>query len=70
MQINPFKLERYFAQYEFKLKYLLSPSDCESLAMDELLQMASPASLDLWHGLRLSYTEAAFLRRCDVQWSR
>jgi aspartate/methionine/tyrosine aminotransferase len=58
MPINAFKLERYFAQYEFKLKYLLSPSDCESLAMGELLQMASPASLDLWQGLRLSYTES------------
>ena len=41
-----------------KLKYLLSPSDCESLSMDELLQMAAPASLDLWQGLRLSYTES------------
>ena len=58
MQINPFKLERYFAQYEFKLKYLLSPSDCESLSMDELLQMASPGNLALWQGLRLSYTES------------
>jgi len=58
MQISPFLLERYFAQYEFKLKYLLSPSDCESLSMAELLQMAAPASLDLWQGLRLSYTES------------
>ncbi len=58
MLINPFKLERYFAQYEFKLKYLLSPSDCEPLAMSELLQMASPQSLDLWRGLKLSYTES------------
>jgi aspartate/methionine/tyrosine aminotransferase len=58
MLIKPFKLERYFAQYEFKLKYLLSPSDCESLSMDELLKMASAGSLDLWQGLRLSYTES------------
>jgi aspartate/methionine/tyrosine aminotransferase len=58
MSLSPFKLERYFAQYEFKLKYLLSPSDCESLAMDELLQMASPASLVLWQGLKLAYTES------------
>jgi len=54
----PFKLERYFAQYEFKLKYLLSPSDCESLSMAALLAMASPASRDLWDDLRLSYTES------------
>ncbi len=58
MLIKPFKLERYFAQYEFKVKYLLSPSDCEGLTMQELLQMASPESLALWQGLKLSYTES------------
>ena len=58
MQIKPFKLERYFAQYEFNVKYLLSPSDCESLSMDALLQMASPGSLALWQGLKLGYTES------------
>jgi aspartate/methionine/tyrosine aminotransferase len=58
MRIKPFKLERYFAQYEFKVKYLLSPSDCESLSMQELLQMASTESLALWQELRLGYTES------------
>jgi aspartate/methionine/tyrosine aminotransferase len=58
MPLAPFQLERYFALYEFKVKYLLSPSDCESLSMAELLQMATPASLELWQGLRLSYTES------------
>jgi aspartate/methionine/tyrosine aminotransferase len=58
VQINPFKLERYFAQYEFKVKYLLSPSDCESFLMDELLRMASPESLALWNNLGLGYTES------------
>src|SRR5512136_914699 len=58
MQITPFKLERYFAQYEFKVKYLLSPSDCESLSMAELLQRADPDSLALWNELRLGYTES------------
>ena len=58
MSLAPFRLERYFAQYEFKVKYLLSPSDCESLSMAELLAMASPESLELWQGLRLSYTES------------
>ena len=51
-------MERYFALYEFKVKYLLSPSDCESLSMAELLQIAAPASLELWQELRLSYTES------------
>ena len=59
MQIAPFKLERYFAKYEFKVKYLLSPSDCESLSMRELLEMADADSLALWNDLRLSYTESS-----------
>jgi aspartate/methionine/tyrosine aminotransferase len=58
MPLAPFQLERYFALYEFKVKYLLSPSDCESLSMAELVQMATPASLELWQELRLSYTES------------
>jgi aspartate/methionine/tyrosine aminotransferase len=58
MSINPFKLERYFAQYEFKTRFLLSSSDCESLSMAELLQMAAPDSLKLWQELRLGYTES------------
>jgi aspartate/methionine/tyrosine aminotransferase len=65
MTINPFKLERFFAQYEFKVKYLFSSSDCESLTLNELLEMAAPESLELWQGLRLGYTESAghpFLR--------
>jgi aspartate/methionine/tyrosine aminotransferase len=58
MLISPFKLERYFAEYEFKVQYLLSPSDCEALAMAELLQMASPEALRLWEALSLGYTES------------
>lgn len=56
--LQPFKLERYFAEYEFKVRYLLSPSDCESLAMGELLALAGPASRARWDELRLGYTEA------------
>ena len=56
MPIGPFKLERYFAQYEFTAKYLLSPSDCESLSMRELLQFADSGTLALWNEFRLGYT--------------
>jgi aspartate/methionine/tyrosine aminotransferase len=59
MMIVPFKLERYFAQYEFKAQYLLSASDCESLPMEDLLAMASSESRALWNDLRLGYTESA-----------
>lgn len=59
MQIAPFKLERYFAEYEFKVQYLLSPSDCESLSLRELLAMADAETLALWNDLKFSYTESA-----------
>ncbi len=58
MSISPFKLERFFAKYEFSAKYLLSSSDIESLGMDELLKMGSPETLALWKSLRLGYTES------------
>jgi aspartate/methionine/tyrosine aminotransferase len=57
MKINDFKLERYFANYEFKARHLLSSSDCESVKVTELLQMADPECLNLWHNLKLGYTE-------------
>lgn len=40
MQIQSFQLERYFARCEFNTRYLLSSSDCESLAVQELLGLA------------------------------
>ncbi|MEW5784119.1 MAG: aminotransferase class I/II-fold pyridoxal phosphate-dependent enzyme [Bacillota bacterium] len=59
MKYRAFKLERYFALYEFSVKYLLSPSDCESLSMQELLELADEECLRLWHDLKLGYTESA-----------
>ncbi len=58
MPIPPFKLERFFAKYEFSVKYLLSASDCEGLYMSELLQLASPASRENWEKLKLDYTDS------------
>ncbi|MFZ5809389.1 MAG: aminotransferase class I/II-fold pyridoxal phosphate-dependent enzyme [Chloroflexota bacterium] len=58
MPITPFKLERYFAQYEFKVQHLLSPSDCEALSLQELLQIADDQCRALWQNLRLGYTES------------
>ena len=57
MQLAPFKLERYFAKYEFSTKYLLCSSDCESLAVGDLLAMEPGAE----EGLKrhwLGYTES------------
>lgn len=58
MQIEPFKLERYFAKYEFSSRYLLSSSDCESISLSDLLAMADAEMADLWHELKLGYTES------------
>ncbi|HEY6951208.1 MAG TPA: aminotransferase class I/II-fold pyridoxal phosphate-dependent enzyme [Bacteroidota bacterium] len=55
--LPPFALERYFAKYEFKTKFVLSASDCEPLTMKELMAMADEESLRLWDTLKLSYTE-------------
>jgi len=37
MKLDPFKLERYFAKYEFSAPYLLCSSDCESMELGNLL---------------------------------
>ncbi len=58
MSIEPFKLERYFAQYEFSAPYLLSSSDCEALPMRELLETADDETRAMWDSLRLGYTES------------
>eukprot|EP01035_Chromulina_nebulosa_P025451 gene25451-33216_t len=57
MTINTFKLEEYLASYEFTAPHLLCCSDAESVAMHELIDMASPADKDLWNNLCLGYTE-------------
>jgi aspartate/methionine/tyrosine aminotransferase len=57
--LTPFKLERYFARFEFSAPYLLCCSDPESLKMKELVEMADAESRELWDNLSLSYTESA-----------
>ncbi len=39
MKIKGFKLERFFAKYEFNAKYLLCSSDCESMSLRDLLEL-------------------------------
>jgi aspartate/methionine/tyrosine aminotransferase len=58
MKIQPFKLERYLAQHEFSAPYLMCCSDCEPLALQELLAMADEEALALWHNLQLGYTDS------------
>lgn len=58
MKLKSFKLERYFAKYEFSIKYLLSSSDCDGLAVSDLLQLADPQTKKMWEELKLGYTES------------
>lgn len=58
MQIEPFKLERFFAEYEFSSKYLLSSSDCDGFSLNDILALATPEELHLWNNLKLGYTES------------
>ena len=58
MQIPAFKLERYFAKYEFNVKYVLCASDCESFSIRNLLDL-EPAAAEHLHQHRLGYTESA-----------
>ncbi len=57
MRIPPFKLERFFATYEFAAPYLLSSSDCESLSVQELLAL-EPGSPERFQQHWLGYTES------------
>jgi aspartate/methionine/tyrosine aminotransferase len=57
MTIRAFRLERYFARWEFTAPYLLSASDCETMSIAELLDLAD-VPLSALADLRLGYTES------------
>ena len=57
MKIQPFATEQYYARYEFSTPHLLSVSDCETISIGELLQMAN-VSLEEMGQVRLGYTES------------
>ena len=57
MQIPAFKIERFFARYEFKAPYLLCSSDCESFSVQELLDL-EPGAAEALHRHWLGYTES------------
>ncbi len=61
MQVKPFLLERYFAQYEFSSRYLLSSSDCDGFSLKEILALANSKELEQWDTLQLGYTESSGL---------
>jgi len=57
MNLPPFKLERFFAKYEFNTEYLLCSSDCESMSIAELLILEEGAA-EKFQRVWLGYTES------------
>jgi aspartate/methionine/tyrosine aminotransferase len=58
MRIKTFDLERYFARWEFNVRYLLCASDIEGVKMADLLQLADEETSRLWEEMTLGYTES------------
>ena len=58
VHIADFALERYFARWEFAVRYVLCASDAETLSMTELLTLADDDGRRRWEELRLGYTES------------
>ena len=57
MDLSPFKLERYFAKYEFTTEYLLCSSDCEAMPIADLLALEDGAA-EKFQNVWLGYTES------------
>src|SRR5215470_6858114 len=57
MNLPHFKLERYFAKYEFNTEYLLCSSDCEAMSIADLLAL-EPGVADKFQHTWLGYTES------------
>lgn len=56
MKIAPFATEHFYAQYEFNTPYQLCNSDCETVSVEELLDMAGIPLSELGQ-LKMGYTE-------------
>ncbi len=52
-----FRLETYFARWEFTARYHLTASDAQTLPMAELLALADDDGRERWESLALGYTE-------------
>lgn len=57
MELSPFRIERFYAQYEHSTRFMLSSSDCQSRTIAELLELEPDSHerlLECWCG----YTES------------
>ena len=57
MNLPPFKLERFFAKYEFNTEFLLCSSDCEAMSIADLLATEEGA-VQKFQQVWLGYTES------------
>ena len=57
MNLPPFRLERYFAEYEFNTEFLLCASDCEAMTVRDLLAL-EPGADERFRQTWLGYTES------------
>lgn len=57
MNLPPFETELYYAEYEFSSPHLLSASDCQTMTVGELLELAKVPPEKLLE-LSLGYTES------------
>lgn len=56
--LPPFRLERWFARYEFDVDHVLGGSDVAGWPMADLLELADTETRAWWDGLALGYTES------------
>jgi aspartate/methionine/tyrosine aminotransferase len=57
VDLKPFRIERFYARYEFTTRYMLSSSDCESRTIAELLAL-EPDAQERLHATWCGYTES------------
>lgn len=57
MHIAPFRIEHYYGEYEFSVRYMLSSSDAQTRSVRELLDLEDGA-LEHFQDLALGYTES------------
>jgi aspartate/methionine/tyrosine aminotransferase len=68
--MRDFSLETYFSKWEFTAKYHMTASDMESMALSDLLALASPEDQHRFESLGLGYTETFGLPELRTEISR
>ncbi len=56
-KLPEFRLETHFSKWEFKARYHMAASDAESMSLQQLLSMATPAEREEFENMWLGYTE-------------